>query len=80
MSAGDDNRRSRLRDRNLVSSLIEDFRGLEEAVLPLPPESGHYAHYARVLRKKRASVVRSVINLALEVAINQPEHVRRNEE
>jgi len=66
--------------RTTIRGLVEDFEQLEEEILPLPPESGHYDHHERVLRKKRASVVRSVINLALEVAINQPEHVRRNEE
>ena len=76
MSAGDDNRRSRLRDRNLVSSLVQDFERLEEAVLPLPEPSGHYCHSERVLRKKRASVVRGLVSLALEVAINQPERAR----
>lgn len=62
-----------------VRGLVEDFEQLEEEVLPLPPESGHYDHHERVLRKKRASVVRSLINLALEVAINQNERVRDND-
>ena len=66
--------------RNLVALLVEDFERLEEAVLPLPSESGHYCHSERVLRKKRSSVVRSLVSLALEVAINQPERIRRDEE
>ena len=66
--------------RNLVALLVEDFERLEEAVLPLPPEPGHYCHSERVLRKKRSSVVRSLVSLALEVAINQPERIRRDEE